>query len=75
MPKPVTVRRRPRAWEVAAAAALLALFGCFAVWVWTRTPVVSRAWPSGACVRVDPPWTCAAPPARHVVQWVAPEAE
>ena len=47
------------------------------VWLWLLppTPVVSRTWPDGACVAVDPPFSCAALPARYVTQWVAPEEE
>ena len=39
------------------------------------TPVVLRTWPDGACVAVDPPFSCAALPARYTVRWVAPEEE
>ena len=39
------------------------------------TPVVSRTWPDGACVTVEPaPFTCEALPDRYEVRWVAPEA-
>ena len=37
-------------------------------------PVVSKRWPDGACVRVDPPHTCNALPGRYETQWVGPEA-
>ena len=35
-------------------------------------PTVARAWPTGRCVRVDPPWTCAQLPARYTTTWVSP---
>ena len=39
------------------------------------TPVVSRTWPDGACVRVEPdPFSCDALPKRYETQWVGPEA-
>ena len=38
-------------------------------------PLVSRTWPDGACVAVEPePFSCEALPARYDVRWVAPEA-
>lgn len=63
--------RRPWAADLAAGVGLLALFALL-VWLWAATPVVSQVWPTGECVRVDPPHTCAALPARYAVQWVAP---
>ena len=39
------------------------------------TPMVSRTWPDGACVRVEPaPLRCDALPRRYVTEWVASEA-
>ena len=39
------------------------------------TPLVSRTWPDGACVAVEPPpFSCDALPRRYVTEWVAPEA-
>ena len=39
------------------------------------TPVVSRTWPDGACVAVEPaPFNCEALPDRYEVRWVAAEA-
>ena len=36
------------------------------------TPVVSRTWPDGACVAVEPaPLSCDALPRRYVTEWVA----
>lgn len=63
--------RRPWAADLAAGVGLLALFAAL-IWLWLATPVVSQVWPTGECVQVDPPHTCAAPPARYAVQWVAP---
>ena len=38
-------------------------------------PVVSRTWPDGACVAVEPePFSCDALPRRYVTEWVASEA-
>ncbi len=38
-------------------------------------PLVSRTWPDGACVTVEPePFSCAALPRRYVTEWVASEA-
>ena len=38
------------------------------------TPVVSRTWPDGACVAVEPaPLSCDALPDRYVTEWVAAE--
>ena len=38
-------------------------------------PLVSRTWPDGACVAVEPPpFSCDALPRRYVTEWVAAEA-
>ena len=38
-------------------------------------PLVSRTWPDGACVAVEPaPFSCDALPRRYELRWVAPEA-
>ena len=54
----------------------LAVLG-FVLWAavdaW-HLPVVSKRWPGGACVRVEPsPWTCDALPERYSVTWIGPE--
>ena len=37
-------------------------------------PLVSRTWPDGACVRVEPePFSCDALPTRYELRWVGPE--
>ena len=40
----------------------------------TARPVVSLTWPARACVRVEPAsaGSCAHPPTRYEIQWVAP---
>ena len=39
-------------------------------------PLVSRTWPDGACVAVEPErFSCDALPRRYVTEWVASEAE
>ena len=38
------------------------------------SPLVSRTWPDGACVAVEPaPFSCDALPRRYEVRWVASE--
>ena len=37
-------------------------------------PLVSRTWPDGACVAVEPePFSCDALPTRYELRWVGPE--
>ena len=52
---------------------VLAIWGLvvYAVLLAHPTPVVSRPWPDGACVAVEPaPFSCAALPARYETAWV-----
>ena len=60
-----------RAWSLTAA-----IWSLFVWWLLLApTPLVSRTWPDGACVTVEPPsFSCDALPARYEVRWVAPEA-
>ena len=53
-----------------------AIWGLFVyVVLASPTPVVSRTWPDGACVAVEPaPFSCEALPDRYEVRWVAAEA-
>ena len=54
---------------------LSAIWG-LVIWLWlTPTPIVSRVWPDGACVAVEPaPLSCDALPDRYVTEWVASTA-
>ena len=43
------------------------------VWLWLLepTPIVSRTWPDGACVAVEPArWSCDDVPSRYETAWV-----
>ena len=54
---------------------LVVLWGWLISAALNPTPLVSRTWPDGACVVVEPaPFSCEALPDRYDVRWVAPEA-